>query len=222
MTARILAIVNQKGGVGKSTVALNLAAAFAQSRQTVLVGDCDAQQTSLRICADAPSSHPFPATVVGLSAAEDKLGELLRPHLERFSTIILDCPPSRFAKVTRAAVVCADLVLLPTLPAKQDLLSTAETAEVLHEIEQRIGRPIPAFVLLNQTERTRMKQMVQDVLSEVVPYPALTTQLRKRTAYREAAALGKSVFSTSDEAAKEDMLQLRSELSRLIRKQRNV
>lgn len=220
MVARVIALVNQKGGVGKSTVALNLGAAFAQQGRRVLIVDCDAQQTALRICADAPPERPFPAAVIGLAAAEDKLGDLLRPHLLNYDYVLIDGPPSKFSKVTRAAVALADVVLLPTLPAKQDLLSTAETAELFKELEARLDRALPAYVLLNQTENTRVKRMVDDLLSEYLPYPALRTQVRKRTSYREAAALGRSIFSTSDKEAASDMSALRDEVTKLIKKAR--
>lgn len=210
--AIIVTIANQKGGVGKSCIALNLSAAFAELPARVLLVDCDFQQTSVKIAAGAPADHPFPATVIGLPKAEDGLGSLLKPQVPNYDFIVIDGPPSHFSKVTRAAVALADIVLLPTIPSKQDLLSTEETAEIIKNLETLLDRPIRAFVVLNQTERTRMKRMVDEVLAETISYPATKTQIRKRTSYREAASFGRSVLEMGDPEAAQDMRALREEV----------
>lgn len=210
--AIIISCVNQKGGVGKSTLALNLAAALAELPARVLVVDCDSQQTAVKLVGGAPESQPFPAAVISLHSAENKLGELLRPHAENYEYIVIDGPPSHLSKVTRAAVACSDVVLLPTIPAKPDLLATAETADLLKELEQRLERSLNAFVVVNQVERTRIKRMFDSVLAGAVPYPVLSTEVRKRTSYREAAAVGGSVFTSGDSEAIKDMRCLRDEI----------
>jgi chromosome partitioning protein len=210
--AIIISCVNQKGGVGKSTLTLNLAAALAELPARVLVVDCDSQQTAVKLIGGATGESPFPAAVISLHSAENKLGELLRPHAENYDFIVIDGPPSHLSKVTRAAVACSDLVLLPTIPAKPDLLATAETAELLKELEQRLDRELNAYVVVNQAERTRIKRMFDGVVADSIPYPVLQTEVRKRTSYRESAAVGGSVLTSGDQEAASDMRALRDEV----------
>ena len=72
MAAKIIAVVNQKGGSGKTTVSMQLAGALARRKNKVLVVDADPQGTATRWAASALDETPFPASVVGLSAASTK------------------------------------------------------------------------------------------------------------------------------------------------------
>lgn len=210
--AKVISFVNQKGGVGKSSLTLSLAAALSELPARVLVVDCDSQQTAIKLIAGAPEGQPFPAAAISLHSADSKLGELLRPHAENYDYIVIDGPPSHLSKVTRAAVACSDIVLLPTIPAKPDLLATMETADLLKELEQRLDRPINAMVVVNQAERTRIKKMFDGVLAESMPYPVLKAEIRKRTSYRESAAVGESVLTSGDVEAIRDIRALRDEV----------
>lgn len=214
--AKIVSCLNQKGGVGKSSIALALAGAFAELPARVLLVDCDQQQTSLKIASGAAEDSPFPATVISLHAADNKLGEMLRPHMENYDYIVIDGPPSHMSKISRAAAAVSDLIVIPTIPSKPDLLATLETAELLKELEDRLDAELPARILVNQVERTRIKRAFDDVIAESMPYPALKTEIRKRTSFREAAAAGIPITSFSDAAACQDVRNLRDEILAII------
>lgn len=147
--SRVIAIANQKGGVGKTTTAVNLAAGLAQMGQKVLLIDCDPQGNAssglgVRLQPDAPSFHtfltdseapppfhkPLPApmdlTLIPsssmLAAAEwdlfsapqpeTLLSRKLAPFRDRFTHIILDCPPS-LGLLTVNGLTAAQSVLIP-------------------------------------------------------------------------------------------------------------
>ena len=94
MSAKIIAVVNQKGGAGKTTVSMQLGGAFGRRGKKVLVIDAGPQATATRRAASAGDDKPFPATISGLSAAGDKVHREARKYVDDFDIIVIDCPPA--------------------------------------------------------------------------------------------------------------------------------
>ena len=136
----ILAITNQKGGTGKSTLATNLAVCFARTGAEVLLVDADPQHSALDWHADRPEAVPR-IHVVGLPV--DHLHREIPPLAKKFAVLLID-GGGRITTAARAAVSVADFVLVPTLPSKPDLLSTQDFfTQVLEEVRTLA---YPAFV----------------------------------------------------------------------------
>ena len=79
MAAKVVAVVNQKGGSGKTTLTMQLAGTLARRGVKVLVVDADTQGTATRWSSSAPDDTPFPAAVIGLSAAGNKVHRVVYP-----------------------------------------------------------------------------------------------------------------------------------------------
>ena len=90
MAAKIISIGNQKGGVGKSTVTMQLAGALSRCGFKVLVVDADEQATVTKWSAMSEET-PFPASVVGLAAAGAKLHREIQKFVDLYDFIIVDC-----------------------------------------------------------------------------------------------------------------------------------
>jgi len=200
--AWILAVASLKGGVGKSTVALTLATTLHEAGHRVLLVDCDPQGTCRTWAAHAADNgHEGPA-VVALD------GKALRRDLPRLAegadVVVIDSPP-RMGAEARAAMVAADLVLLPTVPGAADLWALQETIAVLEEA--RALRDVPAAVVLNRADRTVLARMALDALAEL-GVPVLPATLGARVAFGEATLAGLGVVahapaSTAAEEARE-------------------
>lgn len=192
MTAKILAVTNQKGGCGKTMVAMQLAGGLSRYGR-VLVVDADAQATATRWAASAPEDQPFPAVVTGLAAAGAKLHREVRKLLSDYDYILIDCPPSVDSPIPQSAMLISDLALIPIIPAPADLWATAGT-RVLLEQAAVLNDGLRALLIPNMVPRTRLSDEVLATLGDY-DLPIARAQLGQRTAYRESQAYGTTVHT---------------------------
>lgn len=199
MTARILVICNQKGGVGKTTVTMHIAAILHRRHQRVLVVDADPQGTATRWAAAAPDDGPFPAAVVGLASAGGKLHREIKKFLRDYDAIVVDCPPAADSPVPQSALLVADLAIVPLVPSPLDLWAAVGIKQIILAA-QDINEGLVARLLLNQVQSaTALARDVEAVLPEF-GIPLLDTRLTQRQSYRQAAAFGSSVLEMGHRA----------------------
>jgi chromosome partitioning protein len=186
----ILAVLNQKGGVGKTTLTLHIAAGLVLQGARVLVVDAD-PQGSARDWAAARAVPPlFP--VVGLD----------RPTLHRdvptlaanYDHVVIDGPP-RTTDVTRSALLAADLVLIPVQPSPYDVWACAQLVTLLKEALVFKERLKSVFVISRKIVNTAIGRDVGEALAAYA-LPVLHTAIAQRVAFAESAATGQTVLET--------------------------
>lgn len=197
MTARVIAVVNQKGGAGKSTLAMLLAGALGDAGLRVLVADADPQNTALRW---ATAGEGFPADVEDLSGEEGKLHKRLKKRQEDYDYIVIDSPPAASAPVTASALRLANLALVPVIPSPPDLWASLRIRDAIFEASVR-NPFLEARLVVNQAQPNTV--LAREVLAMLPEFgiPMLGAQLRQRTAYRQCAALGGSIATLGSRAA---------------------
>ena len=189
MTDRVIAVINQKGGTGKTTLALNLAAGLARRAATVIV-DADPQHSISQWVAMGGNEDAMPrVTQVGDSAAA-VISHLKKNH--RY--VVVDCPPAVQGAAIEEILASADRVLIPVLPSPLDLWASVEMAALVNEAQKK-NRTLQAWLVLNQVEtRNALSRVMQQAVAEF-DVPLLQASIQRRAAYRSAAVEGVSVYA---------------------------
>jgi chromosome partitioning protein len=209
----IVALLNQKGGVGKTTIALHLAGEWAKRGQRVTLVDADPQGSALDWSQQrARESLPRLFGVVGL--ARDTLHREAPEIARGVDHVIIDGPP-RVAGLMRSALLAADLVLIPVQPSPFDGWASAEMLSLLGEA--RIYRPqlVARFVLNRCAARTVIARETAETLADHDP-PLLAARIGQRVAFADTAQTGRLVNELdSDSAAAREIAALVTEIGRI-------
>ena len=161
----IVALLNQKGGVGKTTLALHIAGEWARQGKRAIVIDADPQGSALD-WSEQRRREALPRLFGVVGLARDTLHREA-PELARGADhVVIDGPP-RVAGLMRSALLVADLVLIPALPSPFDGWASAEMLKLLEEA--RIFRPqlIARFVLNRCPARTVIAREIAALAAEV-------------------------------------------------------
>lgn len=190
-----IALIAQKGGVGKTTVAVNLAVAMQASGLKTTLIDLDPQESAV-IWADRRQNE-FPHVEF---LTERKLPDGLKgAEAHGFSIAIIDTPPAAGPQAYTAAQ-SADLVLIPCRPSLVDLDAIRRTAQLIK------SAGVPAFVVFNAAP-PNATTLVEDAkaIIDAAGLNAAPIVLRERSAYRAAWPLGSAVVENdpSGKAAQE-------------------
>jgi chromosome partitioning protein len=186
--ARVIAVINQKGGAGKTTVAMHLAAGLARRAPAVVV-DLDPQASATQWA--AAGTQPFPATVKQLRAGAATVD--LRRDYRGFDFVVLDCPPAADSRAAELALRCCDVAVIPVLPSPVDLWASLRLPQHIDDARQH-NPALRAWLLLNQIEaRSALSAAMQGALAEF-GLPVLRTPVRRRGVYKTAALEGVSAY----------------------------
>lgn len=172
----VLAVTNQKGGVGKSTLTLNLGCGLADIGDSVTIIDADPQGSLLRASLTTTSRMP--------SVLTDATGAGIRKAARSSDWVLVDTLPGF---IDESIIDAADLVIVPVRPAGFDDWSTDTLVQVLREHDT------PAVFVVSIARRNALTNDLPDVL-ESHGYPVLSSRLSCLTPYEYASMQGQSVL----------------------------
>jgi chromosome partitioning protein len=221
MAAKILAVVNQKGGSGKTTLSMQLAGAFARLGHEVLVVDADPQGTATRWAASAEEEKPFPAMVAGLAAAGGKVHREVKKYTGRCDYIIIDCPPAVESLAPQSALLIADLALVPVIPSPPDLWASVGITKLI-ENARTVNEELLALIVLNQCQVNQvLTKDAREILKDF-QVPLATSYLGDRAVYRQSSLYGTTVHTMGmrAEPAINEITGLAEEILRMLKSKR--
>ena len=197
----VVAVLNMKGGTGKSTVATNLARGLQKATAGeggVCILDADPQGTALR-WAKAGPDEPVGSTGNGgdmppVRAVSLPLGEEIPAAAEGYKFAVVD-GAAKAKDRTRQTVEIADAVLIPIRPSGADLWASEWLVQLVKARRKQTGAPAAAFVVCQQIVGTNLAGEIEGVLDRY-GLPVLGGRLSQRVAFAEALSLGKSVLDT--------------------------
>lgn len=214
MTAKVIGIIQVKGGAGRSTVSTNLAGELSKQGKTVLI-DCDMPQGT---------SASWYAVRHQAGKAGDLISDTATSHRELVSKvqqyqdaefIVLDGPP-RIAELTRATLVLADICLVPVGASAAEIWATGDILALIEEASK--VKPINARMIWTRYRpNTRLAQGLTELAKKELGLQALGTSLGMRVSYMEALGDGLTVAELADPSAKVEVKFLVNEVKQLLK-----
>ena len=202
----LIAICNPKGGVGKTTLAVNLARAFALAGREVLLVDSD-PQGSMRDWHAADPGNPMSLVALDRPANLRTLPSLAN----RYERVVVD-GAAKLEDVLVATIKVVDFVLVPVQPSPFDVWGVSDLVDLLHARQEVTdGRPAAGFVISRCVPNTRLGDDVRRALAEY-PIPILASAVVQRQVYAQTAAEGRTVFDAGHMRARAEIDALAAEL----------
>ncbi len=207
----IISFLNQKGGVGKTTLAIHIADSLSRKDKKVLLIDADPQASALDWAENSENGNRF--SVVGLP--KKTLRSELRTIETDYDYIIVDGPP-RVHEIAMAAIAASDLIVIPVQPSPFDVWSLKDIIDLVNEVKT-INENLKTVLVINR--KIVNTAIGRDVVNALADYnfPILKTAICQRVAYAESIGMGQTVLNTnSDSKASEEIQALTNEILEVI------
>lgn len=201
----IISFLNQKGGVGKTTLAVNIAHSLRIIGRKVLLVDSDEQGSARDWHANNEGEI---LEVVGID--RPTLDKDILKLSKHYDDIIIDGSP-RISLMSSRAIVCSDLILIPVTPSPYDVWASQDTIDLIKQ-RQIIadGLPKAAFIISRKLINTRLAKDVVEIL-EGFDLPILKNSTSQRVIYATTVAKGNTVLLYDNEA-KNEIISIRDEI----------
>ena len=184
----IVAVANQKGGIGKTTTAISIAGEWFRRERKVLVIDSDPQGSARRWASEADERELEHPHVVGLESGSS-IARQVPQMAEQYDHVVIDTPP-RLAQATKGGLVIADLAIVPVGPGGLDTWALEETLEVLEEASA-LNRDLQVRYFLTRFDpRAADREQTELALKESKTYPFLKSTFGLRVGYQRAFTVG--------------------------------
>jgi len=194
----IISLVNQKGGVGKTTIAINLACALAQQRSRVLIIDTD-QQGSVAHWKKIDRQDHFDM----IHHPQTDLTRHIQDLAKGYQHIVIDAPPA-VGEMIRSVLLVSNLAIIPVSPSPLDIWSARDMVHLIRELKKQKRNLSGRLLICRKIVGTRVGREIREAL-ENYQMDIFQTEIHQRIAYVEAMIAGMPVLAHApqSEAAQE-------------------
>lgn len=207
----IISVLNQKGGVGKTTLSIHIASTLALADKKVLLVDADSQGSALDWAAVREEPPLF--NVVGIS--KNTIHREMPTLSEAYDFVVIDGPP-RISDVAKSAIAASDFILIPVQPSPYDIWAASDVVGLIKEVKSTLSgvkKIQPCFVINRKINRTVLGREVEDALKGYEDIPVLKTTIGQRVTYTESASRGTSaVEEDPDSVAGQEIQRMVKEI----------
>jgi len=206
---KIIAILNQKGGVGKTTLATNISTKLYLDNYKVLLIDSDPQGSARDWHAAGKSEMP----VIGID--RPTLDKDIKKIANNFDWIIIDGAP-QLTDMAISAIKCADLVVMPVQPSPYDIWASEDLVDIIrHRQQVTDGSPKAYFCISRRISSTLLSNEVIQAL-EGYPLPIMNSYTTQRIIYAKSAAEGQTVFDSNNNEAIQEITNIVNEIKEIV------
>ncbi len=202
----IIGIVNQKGGTGKTTLAINLADAIARKSRRVLLVDADPQESVCNWYAVNQTAHCDVRSV-----GDEDIADIAQKEWFRYDDIIIDAPPA-VDETTESILNVSDLAIVPIGPSPLDIWSSKDIIALIRRILSKRTDFSVRLVICKTIVGTRLSKEARTTL-QGFGFDLFESQISQRVAFIESMIAGLSVLDYApDSAAAREISSLRNEI----------
>lgn len=196
-----ISILSQKGGVGKTTLSINLCHALSVKGFNPILIDSDPQGSSLDWSLARQGERLFPVVAIDRPIIHKELPNLMKGY----DFAVIDGAP-RLSSLTRSAIMASDMIIIPVQPSPLDVWAIHEVTELIKEIpEDILNKNLKTVFLVSR--KIVNTAIARDFLEVLATYdiPILKSQVAQRIVFAESLASGSTVLETApfSQAAKE-------------------
>lgn len=207
----IISFLNQKGGVGKTTLSINVATCLAIKKFKILLIDADPQGSSLDWASIRKKESIFTVVSITKPIIHKEIAKLAK----NYDHIIIDGPP-RIYDVAKSAIVASDIVIMPVQPSPYDIWAASEVINLIKEVSEPLERYKTikcAFVINRKIVNTAIGRDVEQALHQY-EMDIFQTHICQRISYAESAATGLTVIEekNKDNLACQEIVSLTDEI----------
>lgn len=210
--ANIIGLIQIKGGVGRSTLATNIAGELAKKSRVLLI-DCDMPQGTSASWAAMREAGDLTAT---FATDHKELVAEIEQHQGNYDFIVLDGPP-RTDELTRAIMVLADLSLIPIGASAAEVWATSDMLPIIEQAQEIKPDLLTRLVWTRYRGYTRAAKEISAAAGRELSLKSLRSKIGYRVAYSDALARGLTATESTDKTARAEIQALTREIKKLLK-----
>jgi chromosome partitioning protein len=210
----VISVINLKGGVGKTTIAINLAVSFAHQGKKVCIIDTDKEQLSAVKWSGQRDDDKPTVTVITVG---EKLIREVQTHAKNFDIVVLDGSP-QLGELANNTLIASDIVIVPVANSVLEFWSMDNFAarfKQAKQLKEGVGGTIIGLCIFNRyNDKQNLSREMKEALKQFPEFEAIQTTIADRIAYKEAMMQGIGVIEYKDPKAKKEIQSLTEEVEK--------